>query len=56
VARKRECGGHLDAYYPDSRTVLDNGTKLLMQVGTNAVPQVLKEFWPDLKHKLFHND
>jgi hypothetical protein len=45
-----------NAYYPDSRTVLDNGTKLLMQVGTDAVSQVLKEFWPDIKHKLFHKD
>src|ERR1039457_6701099 len=42
-----------NAYYPDSRTPLDNGTKLLMQVGTDAVSQVLKEFWPDIKHKLF---
>src|ERR1039458_4236691 len=25
-----------NAYYPDSRTPLDNGTKLLMQVGTDA--------------------
>jgi hypothetical protein len=43
-----------NAYYPDSRTPLDNGTKLLMQVGTDAVSQVLKEFWPDIRHKLFH--
>jgi hypothetical protein len=45
-----------NAYYPDSRTVTDNGTKLLMQVGTDAVSQVLKEFWPDIKRKLFHKD
>jgi hypothetical protein len=43
-----------NAYYPDSRTALDNGTKLLMQVGTDAVSQVLKEFWPDIRRKLFH--
>ena len=42
-----------NAYYPESRTPVDNGTKLLMQVGTDAVSQVLKEFWPDIKHKLF---
>jgi hypothetical protein len=42
-----------NAYYPDSRTPVDNGTKLLMQVGTDAVSQVLKEFWPDIKRKLF---
>jgi hypothetical protein len=45
-----------NAYYPDNRTFLDNGTKLLMQVGTDAVSQVLKEFWPDIKRKMFHKD
>jgi hypothetical protein len=45
-----------NAYYPDSRTLADNGTKLLMQVGTDAVSQVLKEFWPDIRRKLFHKD
>ena len=24
------------------------------QIGIDAVSQVLKEFWPDIKHKLFH--
>ena len=43
-----------NAYYPDTRTFSDNGTKLLEQVGTDAVSQVLKEFWPDIKRKLFH--
>jgi hypothetical protein len=43
-----------NAYYPDTRTFSDNGQKLLMQVGTDAVSQVLKEFWPDIKRKLFH--
>jgi hypothetical protein len=43
-----------NAYYPDNRTFVDNGTKLLMQVGTDAVSQVLKEFWPDIKRKMFH--
>ena len=43
-----------NAYYPDNRTLRDNGTKLLMQVGTDAVSQVLKEFWPDIRRKMFH--
>jgi hypothetical protein len=43
-----------NAYYPDNRTLVDNGTKLLMQVGTDAASQVLKEFWPDIKRKWFH--
>jgi hypothetical protein len=45
-----------NAYYPDNRNLLDNGTKLLMQVGTDALSQVLKEFWPDIKRGLFHKD
>jgi hypothetical protein len=43
-----------NAYYPDNRNLTDNTTKLLMQVGTDAVSQVGKEFWPDIKRKLFH--
>ena len=45
-----------NAYYPDSRTFADSGTKLLMQVGTDAVSQVGKEFWPDIRRKLFHKE
>jgi hypothetical protein len=41
-------------YYPaDTRNVGDNMEKLGIQVGTDAFSQVLKEFWPDIKHKLF---
>jgi len=43
-----------NAYYPDNRNFSANGTKLLMQVGTDAVSQVLKEFWPDIRRKVFH--
>jgi hypothetical protein len=45
-----------NAYYPDARTFKDNGSKLLVQVGTDAASQVLKEFWPDIKKKWFHKD
>ena len=41
-------------YYPgDTRNVADNVEKLGIQVGTDAFSQVMKEFWPDIKHKLF---
>jgi hypothetical protein len=43
-----------NAYYPDGRNFSDNATKLLEQCGTDALSQVLKEFWPDIKKKLFH--
>jgi hypothetical protein len=45
-----------NAYYPDGRNFADNGTKLLTQVGTDAFSQVLKEFWPDIKRKMFHKN
>lgn len=41
-------------YYPsDTRNVSDNIEKLGVQVATDAFSQVLKEFWPDWKRKLF---
>jgi|SRR5580704_1061135 hypothetical protein len=43
-----------NAYYPDEHSVLDNVGKLCQQVGTDAISQVLKEFWPDVKRKFFH--
>lgn len=41
------------AYHPDNRTAGDATVLLLEQVGTDAVSQVLKEFWPDIKRKFF---
>ena len=38
-----------NAYYPDSRNVDDNVEKLLTQCAADAVSNVLKEFWPDIK-------
>ena len=43
-----------NAYYTDDHTVGDNVEKLGQQIGIDAISQVLKEFWPDIKHKLFH--
>ena len=44
-----------NAYYPDGRTAGDNAAKLIEMCGTDAVSQVLKEFWPDIRQKLFHH-
>jgi hypothetical protein len=41
-------------YHPDGRDALDNTYKLLEQCATDGISQVLKEFWPDIKQKLFH--
>ncbi len=43
-----------NTYYPENRNAVDNVTKLVEQCGTDAVSQVLKEFWPDIRQKLFH--
>jgi hypothetical protein len=43
-----------NAYYPDTRTVGDNIERLGIACATDAFSQVMKEFWPDVKHALFH--
>jgi len=53
-----EWGGNATAvaisnlYYRDGRHWGDNVEKLLVQCGTDALSNVLKEFWPDVKRKL----
>jgi hypothetical protein len=44
-----------DAYYPDQRNVTDNVLKLGEQIGIDSFSQVLKEFWPDVKHRFFQH-
>ncbi len=41
-------------YHVDGRDASTNTYRLLEQIGTDAVSQVLKEFWPDVKKKFFH--
>lgn len=43
-----------NAYTPDQRNVDDNLETWGMQIGIDSASQVLKEFWPDVKRKLFH--
>jgi hypothetical protein len=40
-------------YYPDGRNWQDNVQHWGTQIGTDALSQLLKEFWPDIKHKFF---
>jgi hypothetical protein len=40
-----------NAYYPDHRGAGSSMSKLGMQIGLDAVGNVLKEFWPDLQRK-----
>ena len=44
-----------NTYYPETRTIHDNMNKLALQVGTDALSNVLKEFWPDIKRKMKHH-
>jgi hypothetical protein len=43
------------AYYPaESRNAEDVSTKYFIQFGTDALFNVAKEFWPDIRRKFFH--
>jgi hypothetical protein len=44
------------AYYPDGRTFGDTMQRMWTQIGTDAVSNVLKEFWPDIKRHFAHKD
>ena len=50
--------GVSNSYYPDDRTVGDNLQKLGMQLSTDAISNVMKEFWPDVKRRFLqrHRD
>jgi hypothetical protein len=41
-------------YYPDNRGFVPTYQRWFTQVGTDSISQVLKEFWPDVKHRFFH--
>ena len=42
-----------NSYYPGDRSVNDNFQRLYTSLATDALSQVLKEFWPDVKRKFF---
>lgn len=41
-----------NVYYPDSRGAGHTMERMFMQIGTDALSQLLKEFWPDVKKAL----
>ena len=41
-------------YYPDARGFSSTMQRMFSQIGTDAISNVLKEFWPDIKRKWFH--
>jgi hypothetical protein len=44
--------GISNVYYPGSRNAGGNFQKFSLQIATDAISNVLKEFWPDVKRKL----
>jgi hypothetical protein len=44
-----------NVYYSDGRNVSANVSKLVEQCSLDALGQVLKEFWPDIKRKFFEH-
>lgn len=42
-----------NAYYPGETTLWDNTDRLLQELATDSISQILKEFWPDVKRKFF---
>jgi hypothetical protein len=42
------------SYYQDDRDFHDFAQNWGTQLATDAISQVLKEFWPDIKKKYFH--
>jgi hypothetical protein len=44
--------GVSNSYYPGSRNLGGNFGKLSLQLATDAISNALKEFWPDVKHKM----
>jgi len=47
--------GIANAYYPHERTWSDNGQRVSTQFATDALSQIMKEFWPDIKQKFVHH-
>jgi hypothetical protein len=45
-----------NTYYPATRNAGENVEKLALQVSTDSFSNLLKEFWPDVKRKLHHNE
>lgn len=43
------------SYYTDTRDAPDFLQAWGTQLATDAISQVLKEFWPDIKHRYFHH-
>ena len=39
-------------YYPDSQSPANGAERFGMQIGNDAISNILTEFWPDIKHRL----
>ena len=41
-------------YYPDAKGLSYTAQRAASQIGTDAISDILKEFWPDVKRKFLH--
>jgi hypothetical protein len=53
VAGNFTASGIANLYYPQERGLSDNVERATTQIGTDAISNILKEFWPDIKQKYF---
>jgi hypothetical protein len=47
--------GIASAYYPGQRGAIDVASRLRTQLMSDSISNCLKEFWPDIKRRLFHS-
>ena len=52
VVGNTAASGVSNLYYPGERTLGDNAERTITQITTDAISNVLKEFWPDVKQRL----
>ena len=57
VAGNAIAAGLSNLYYPEgSRTVTNTAEKFALNIVSDAGFNVLKEFWPDMRHKILHRE
>ena len=57
LAGNLAAGGISNAYYPAPKRGIGNTMNNWgVQVGLDAAFNVLKEYWPDIAHKVFHQE
>jgi len=45
-------GSIANLYYPDERGLGDTASRMALQIATDSLSNLLKEFWPDVKNRM----